>query len=410
MSTEILLTGIILLVLALCALALCLRAVLHLRAWHKVRRPDMAHYRKTLIPCLAAVIILTGCLTFLAWGGRPVPERRLLQVSGTVSRIERHSALVSPGGYGLSCCFVELENGERLYFPDGYPFDTAAFLAAAERQSVAFRYAPVHGRSQVFEIQTAGGVYLSYADGCAGAWRSTVLALAGVAVLFLWLAGLALRFPIALYREADELLIEQSERRRGFARQIVITIAGIAALILLTGFFKPRVTETPACTAFPLTQQVTLELNGAWRAYGVSESGIQWYRIQEGASTCFHGYALSTPESEGVSRREWAEYYLASQRDYLREDFIGAPDPAFGPFLEELQTAPPTAGGVEYLWSEGMAKSTGGSWNHFLLVLMPEQGCMLMIHSSSWAMEPEELEAYAAAWVWSIPAGLRTGM
>lgn len=410
MSTDILLAGIILLVLVVCALALCLRALLCLRAWHKIHRPNIAHYRKTLIPCLAAVAVLTDCLTFLAWGGRPVPEERLLETSGTVSHVERHSALVSLGGYGLSCCFVELEGGGRLYLPDGYPFDTAAFLAAAERQAVTFRYIPVHGRSQVFEIQTAGGVYLSYADGCAGAWRTVALALAGTAALFLWLAGLALRVPVALYREADELLIERSERRRGFARQIAITAAGIAALILLTGFFKPWIIDTPAYTAFPLTHQVTLELNGAWQEYGTSESGIQWYRIQEGASTCFHGYALSTPESEGVSRREWAEYYLASQRDYLHEDFINAPDPAFGPFLEELQTAPPAAGGVDYLWSEGMAKSTGGSWNHFLLVLMPEQGCMLMIHSSSWSMEPEELEAYAAAWVRSIPAGLRTGM
>ena len=389
----------------LSALALCLRALLRLRRWRKARRPGAAGCRKALLPLLAAAV-LTGCLAVLAWGGRPVPAQQLLQHTGRTARVERHSAPAPFGGPAVSSYFLELEDGERLYIPQTYPFDTAEFLAAAGRKPAVFRYARIHGRNQVFEIQAAGGLYLSYEACRAGAWQATGLALAELAVLLLWLAGPALGVPPAWEREGDELPIERSERRRRFARQLTLTAAGIAALILLGGFFRPQTAETPACTALPLTRQVTLELNGAWQEYGVSESGIQWYRIQEGASTCFHAYALRTPEEEGLSPRVWAESYLTSQRDSLCKDFIAAPDPAFGPFLEQLRPAP-AGEGVDALWSEGMAKSSGGSWNHFLLVLLPEQGCMLMIHSSSWSMGPEELAEYAAAWVREIPGGLR---
>ena len=47
--------------------------------------------------------------------------------------------------------------------------------------------------------------------------------------------------------------------------------------------------------------------------------------------------------------------------------------------------------------------------NHFLLVLLPERDCAVVIHSSSGSLSWKNLEKYTDKWVWPLLGGFTVG-
>lgn len=149
-------------------------------------------------------------------------------------------------------------------------------------------------------------------------------------------------------------------------------------------------------------EDIQVELAEGWMWKAESDTGIQWYQVEPGISTCFQ---LAVRETEEPPE-EWVEQFLPDYRDYLLKTFVETPETEFCPFLEVLNPSETYAPGTDYLTAEGWGVSYSGSKNHFLVVLLPERQCALTIHTSSWSRDWDRMQEYAQWWVWPILNGL----
>ena len=65
--------------------------------------------------------------------------------------------------------------------------------------------------------------------------------------------------------------------------------------------------------------------------------------------------------------------------------------------------------GTDYLVAEGWGTSVNDYKNHFLLVLLPERDCAVVIQSSSGSLSWKNLEEYTDKWVWPLLGGFTVG-
>ena len=206
-----------------------------------------------------------------------------------------------------------------------------------------------------------------------------------------------------------EFLHTKDRAVRHERRAALAFIALLVVLLIGVRFVsKPTVTDTPADTAPQLKEIVSYNLSvtlpRGWQKYSV-DGETQWYKAQKGVSTCFR----LAEYIGGSAGEDWYDDFLSDYRDFLLEDFIEKPKTSVGPFLEVYISSADRVPGTDYLVAEGWGTSVNDYKNHFLLVLLPERDCAVVIHSSSGSLSWKNLEKYTDKWVWPLLGGFTVG-
>lgn len=377
-----------------------------LRKYLRWRKDAPISGRKQMCIILPPVLlILSLFLPMLAQlpGQLPAPREELEELTAQVDAVRQYEYKRRRGGryagiYYEYRHYISLKGYTgSLLVPENFGFDQEEFLDWAGTDPVTFRYALTGGRTTVYEIQGAdGSLFLDYSSSRGRLLRlaehDLVISLSGV---FLLGAG-AVYLPAYLYPPGG------NSRKRWQN----LGLLGLVCLVVFTvdSLRKPRVTDTPAGGPPPVVVEasagVRFTLPQGWEEGETSQSGAQWYTVQDGISTCFRVQRSRLDLTQGV----WRQAERISIRDHLLETYITDPRTDLGPFLQTLYPSGEHVPGTGLWVSEGWGASKSGAKNHFLLVFLPELGATLNIQSCTTRQSVTwgELEAYVEEDIWPL--------
>lgn len=358
-----------------------------------------------LLPALALSVLIFGQALLRAADEVPASYAELKTITAPVESIrEYESHQVSGRSVQIVKRYYIYLKGYSgsLHVPHNFRFDQDAFLAWAGPEEITFLYARTGGKLVAYQIQRGEDeVFLDFQ------WADEQLTVTFLTHLLTMLA--LLLFALGGSLTLPEFLHPKDRAVKRERQAALCFIALLTVLLIGTGIVsKPTVTDTPADTA-PLLEEVvaynlSVTLPRGWQKYSV-DGETQWYKARKGVSTCFR-LANYTGSSTG---EDWYGDFLSDYRDCLLEDFVEKPKTSIGPFLGAYSSSAERVPGTDYLVAEGWGVSVNDYKNHFLLVLLPERDCAVVIQSSSGSLSWRELEEYADKWVWPLLNGFTVG-
>jgi hypothetical protein len=373
--------------------------------WHRETLTPTYKQMLLLLPALALSILIFGQALVRTAKEVPAEWADLKTITAPVESVrEYESHQVSGRSIQIvKRYYIYLEGySGSLHVPNNFRFDQDAFLAWAGPEEITFYYARTGGRLVAYQIQRGDDeVFLDFQ------WANEQLTVTFLSHLLTMLA--VLLFALGGSFTLPEFLHTKDRAVRHERRAALAFIALLVVLLIGVRFVsKPTVTDTPADTAPQLKEIVSYNLSvtlpRGWQKYSV-DGETQWYKAQKGVSTCFR----LAEYIGGSAGEDWYDDFLSDYRDFLLEDFIEKPKTSVGPFLEVYISSADRVPGTDYLVAEGWGTSVNDYKNHFLLVLLPERDCAVVIHSSSGSLSWKNLEEYAAKWVWPLLGGFTVG-